>query len=147
MTKTFKELMEIDNEIGLMYKNDPNLEGTKFGYNYKRFAEKNWYPQSKAYNDVLGDIQVENARIDPATQKIMQDPISVRGFEYTKDGLKAVILAERRLRDEWEVKEIDVEPRLCAPENVPELTSKQKELFSGVIINSVTESSEQNKED
>lgn len=135
MVKTFKELIEIDNEVGVMYKNNLELEGTKFGYNYKRFAEKNVYPIRKEYEEKLIDLRIEYAREDEVTKKIVKDPTDQRGFEYTKEGFKTLIAAERKLQNNWEVREIEVEPRICSIENIPDLTDKQKELFEGVIIN------------
>lgn len=141
--------MEIDSSIGLMYQSSPELEHSKFGYNYKRFADKNYYNYRKQYQEELVDLRVEYARVDPITQEIMRDDHikNDRGFSYTKEGMKDVIAAERKLMNKWETKECEIEPRICSPDNVPELSDLQKELFNGVLINVTNEPSEQNKEE
>jgi len=44
MEKTFKELNELDTIIGNLYQTNPELKDGKFGYAYKRFSEKNFFP-------------------------------------------------------------------------------------------------------
>ncbi len=132
--KTFKELQDIDNEVGAMYRVNPDLQNTKFGYAYKRFAEKGFYKFTKDRMYELSDIRIDYALVDEKTKAILTND-TPRGYQYDKDGLKAVIKAERDMYDAWDAKEFDVEEYIMKPENLPEdLTEEQKELFAGVFL-------------
>ncbi len=136
MKKTFKKLRELDEMIGGLYARNVNLKESKFGYAYKRFAEKNYFPVYKQYVELLTDIRIDNALEDPTTKALRYDdrPNS-RGFAYSKEGLKKVIKAENELEKRWDEKEFEVEPFYVAPENLPPtLTEDQKEMMNGLLI-------------
>lgn len=135
ITRTFKELKEIDVMIGRMYKEDTELRDGKFGYGYKRFAEKNFYPKNKEYFQELSDVRIDNALVDEKTKALLIDsnPLS-RGFQYDKEGLKALMKAERVLEDKWDNKVVEIEPYIVKKEDLPKLTEVQKEALKGVLI-------------
>lgn len=135
MTKTWKELNKFSSTVAEMNQKNPKVMDTKFGYNIKRFEEINLAKPYKDYNHELALIRIEHCLVDKITKAILRDPTSQRGYQYDKEGMKAVLNAESDLEKEWEKKEFEVEPYLCKPENVPEeLTETQKEVFAGLII-------------
>lgn len=132
--KTFEELQEVDSLVADLYTKNPALKAGKFAYAYTKFAKKNLYPRFEEYNEALTDAWIDFAMVDEKTKAILTDP-NPRGFKYDKDGLKNVILAERRIRKEWMVKEFEVEPYFCNPENIPaELVDETKEALTGLVI-------------
>lgn len=131
--KTFKELSEIDSVMASIYEKNPEYKDGKFGYAYKRFAEKNWYPVLKEYQNEILDIRIDNALTDEKTKAILTTEKG-RGFEFDKEGLKAVLKAERELEKKWDIKEFEVEPYICKKENLIELTDEQKDLLKGILI-------------
>lgn len=135
MKTTFKKLQEIDSVVAGLYTKNPTLKEGKFGYAYKRFYEKNYEKVLEEYRAELADIRIDNALEDEKTKAILKDLDSRgRGFQYSKESLKAVLKAERGLDEKWNAKEIEVEPFFIKPENLPELTENQVELLKGTII-------------
>lgn len=133
MKKTFKELGEIDQMIAQLYKEIPQLSDTKFGYAYTRFADKNFSPTFKKFMAELQDARIDNALVDEKTQAILTDPENIiRGFKYSKEGLKAVMKAEEKIIDKYNELEIDIEPYTAT--FVPPLTEKQTEMLKGLLI-------------
>lgn len=131
--KTFKELSEIDLMMGELYTKTPTLKDTKFGYGYKRFAEKNYYPKQKEYSEAVLDLRIENALVDEKTKAIIYRD-NGQSFEYSKEGLKNLQTQTRKLENEWDVKEIEIEPYFIKEENLPKLNEYQTELLKGVLI-------------
>ena len=120
-----------------MYLEDDNLKNTKFGYAYKRVAEKNYYPRVKEYNLKLTDIRIDHALVDETT-KAIKTTEKGRGFEYTKEELKAVIRAEDKLLKEWNIKEYEIEPYFCKKECLPTtLSDELKEMLINIVIEKV----------
>jgi hypothetical protein len=134
MKKTFKELVEIDSFIGNLYKENKELELSKFGYCYKRFAEKSYYNVLKEYQQKIQDIRIDCALENNDTKAVITDNDNPRGYKYTKEGLKKVSREENKLSEEWDLKEFDIEPFFCKEENIPLLTEGQREKLLGVII-------------
>ena len=131
--KTFQELIEVDGVVGRMYKTDPTLERSKFGYGYTRFFKKNILPVNTEYTEALNDIYVNWAMENEQTKEILVDRNNPRGFKYTKEGLKKVMELERQLRKEYDEKIIEVEPYISS--YVPEgLADGDRELLEGLII-------------
>lgn len=130
--KTFKQLRDFDVMVSQMYKENPELEKTKFGYAVKRFNEKNYIPHLKDYRTDIENAHIDNALTDSTTQAVLLDKESGRGFSYSKDGLKAVIKDEERIMSEWDKKEFEIETYQC--KELPELTEEQRELFTGILI-------------
>lgn len=133
MTKTFKQLQEVDSMIGDLYKEKPKLKDTKFGYAYKRFSDKNYAPAVREFQDELAICRVENALEDPSTKEVLIDRMNVRGYKYSKAGLKACMEQETKIVDKWDVKEIEVIPFYT--KDIPaELIEDQIELLKGIIF-------------
>lgn len=134
MTEKFKKLQEIDAMIGSMYKDKPDLRHSKFAYAYKKFADKSYYPNLKTYYEEINDACVANALTNKETGAMIINDKNPRGFDFDKEGLKQVIKAERRIKGEWDDKDIEVFPFNCT--DIPsDLSDEQKELFEGLIIN------------
>jgi len=53
IAKTFKQLLDIDQEVAGMYQQNPDLIKQKFGYGYKRFHEKNITPTQKKLDESI----------------------------------------------------------------------------------------------
>ena len=131
--KTYKELNELDSVVAEMYIKNPDLKNGKFGYAYKRFYEKNLKTPFMDYFQALSDIRIDNALVDEKTKALLTTDKG-RGFEYSKEGLKEVIKAEKKLEIEWFKKDIEVEPYIIKEENLPELNEEQIELMTGILI-------------
>lgn len=133
MIKTFKELKELDSIVGSMYSKEPTLKDTKFGYHYKRICEKFYIPVVNEYNNAINDARLDFAMEIESTKEVLMDTQSVRGYKYTKEGLKNIIKKERELQEEWNKKEIEVEPFISS--HVPEnLSEEEKEALTGILI-------------
>ncbi|HLD92209.1 MAG TPA: hypothetical protein VI795_02300 [Patescibacteria group bacterium] len=133
MTKTFKELQEVDQLVASLYAKDKVLSQSKFGYAYKRFSDKFYFPVVGELKQKLQDIRVDNAMEDKNTKEILVEKENVRGFKYTKEGLKNCIKQERELFEEYDKKEIEFEPFISS--YVPEgLTEDETLLLKGVLI-------------
>lgn len=136
MTKTFKELQEADMVVGTLYQKNPELKNSKFGYAWKRFTDKNYVPVVREFNEELAGIRVEHAMEDAVTKEILVDRMNVRGFKYTKEGLKAVMKAEKALEENFNSKELEIIPHVTTaiPEEVEALPEEQKELLTGLVL-------------
>lgn len=132
MTKTFKDLLDFNEVVNELYKKTPEMPNTKFGYALKRFTDKNIVPAFKEYGEKMADIRIENALTDEKTKAVILDA-NPRGFAYSKEGLQAVVKAERELEKSFETKEFTIEPYISseAPES---LTQEQVEIFTGLVI-------------
>lgn len=131
--KTFRDLSLLDQIVGNMYAKNPKLKESKFGYAYQRFFDKNNAPTNKLFKEKLTDIAVENALEDKETKAIIHDKNNIRGFAFSKEGLKKVLKQERELQEEFWLKDIEVEPYISSyvPEN---LTEEEKEALKDILI-------------
>ena len=85
------------------------------------------------YNSELNMIRIDHALSDEKTRAILMAPKGEgREFQYSKEGLKAVMQAEKELVEKWNKKEFEVEPYLA--KEVPELTEEQVEAFTGFVL-------------
>lgn len=133
MKKTFEELLKIDRLVGDLYKRNPALRNTKFGYAYKRFAEKNLDKIVTEYRKEINLAQLNNALEDEKTKEVLIDPQNSRGYKYSKEGLMKVISDEFEIEKKWFEKEVDVEPFFSA--YVPEeLLDEEKEDLKGILF-------------
>ena len=133
MKKTFNEVMEADIMVGGLYKKNPDLRDTKFGYAWKRFYEKNIAPTLKEYRAEIEDAHITHALEDKETGKILTDKENSRGYSYSKDGLKTVIKAEKEISEKYDGKEIEITPFIST--YVPEgLTEEQTEMLTGSVL-------------
>lgn len=134
VTKTFKQLREADTIVAKLYERFKELEHGKFGYAWKRFAEKNYAEYLKEFQRELGDIRVDNALEDKETKAILRDKENHRGYQYSKAGEKKVIEQENALVKKWEEKEIEVEPYYIQEESLPVLDQYERESLEGMLI-------------
>lgn len=132
--KTFKQLRDADFLVGLLYKDNPELEKGKFGYAWKRFINKNYMKHLKEFQNELLDVRIDNALEDEKTKALLTDATNPRGYKYSKEGLKAVIKKENEITDKWEDKEIEVEPYILPIESLPELNEDEREELTGILI-------------
>lgn len=136
--KTFKDLTEFNVVWNKWVRKNPVIENTKIGYAITKFIKKSIQPVFDEYNLALGQIRVQHALTDKTTGALLIDPNpNGRGFQYDRDGLRAVLKAEFELDKEWNPKLFHVEPYICKKENLPVegLTDEQEEVFGGLIIN------------
>jgi hypothetical protein len=137
MVKKFKELEALDMVMGHLYREDDKLQYSKFGYAYKRFADKAYYPIYKEYVNNLAQIRIDNALEDPVTHEILRTPREEggRGYRYSKEGTKAVMQAEEELETSWAEKEFEVEPYFAPVDSIPtDLAEEHIALMKGLII-------------
>tara|TARA_R110002126_G_scaffold17316_5_gene67755 strand:+ start:1535 stop:1942 length:408 start_codon:yes stop_codon:yes gene_type:complete len=135
MKKTVKELLVIDDMVGVMYREDVELKNTKFGYAYGRFFDKNLAGVIKERTQDITEARITNALVAKDTGAIIYSKENPRGFDYSPDGLKKVIKAETEISEAFEAKEIEVEPYICAKENLPKkMTAERKEALTGLVI-------------
>lgn len=136
MTKTFKELQDADMIVGGLYQKNPDLKNSKFGYAWKRFTDKNYVPMVKEFNEDLAGIRVDHALEDANSKEILIDRMNPRGFKYSKEGLKAVMKAEKELEATYNAKEIEITPYVTTaiPEEVEALGDEQKEVLTGLVL-------------
>jgi hypothetical protein len=135
MKKTFKELIEVDKMIGDMYASNPELPSTKFGYAYKRYSEKTYWPMVKDRQEAINEARIDNALTDKVTGAIIYDNKNKRGYAFSPAGLKEVIKAEKRIAEDWNEREMDIKEHFCAKTNIPkELTPELKKALKGLVI-------------
>ncbi len=132
--KTFKELQELDVLVGALYKRNTELQKGKFGYAYKRFVDTNYVKILKEYQHKINDARIDFALEDPITKEILKDKEDSRGFKYSKDGLKKVILKENEITDEFNPKEVEIDPYFISEASLPELSDEEREQLIGVLI-------------
>lgn len=134
MKKTFQELNEVDNIVAKLYKTNPTLKDSKFGYAYKRFYEKNYQPILKKLQEELTDLAVEHALEDKETKALLKDDKG--NYEYSKEGKIKLMKAERELLEETNSKEIEIEPYISPM--TPELTEYEFEILNGLVVDRET---------
>ena len=135
MKKTYQELVEIDQAVGILYKEDPTLKDKKFGYAYQKTAERSYLKLNKQLSEEMEDARIDFASEDEKTKVILRDenPNS-RGYQYSKDNLKLLVKKEREIFNKYLEKEIEFEPYFCNKDSLPELTEYQIELFKGILF-------------
>jgi len=134
MIKTFQELTEVDNIVVKLYRTNPTLKDSKFGYAYKRFYQKNYEPTLKELQEKLTDLAVEHALEDKETKALLKD--AKGNYEYTKDGKIKLMKAERELLEQTNNKEIEIEPHISPM--TPELTEYEFDALNGLVVDRET---------
>lgn len=141
MKKTFEELTYIDQLVAVLYRNNPFIKDSKFGYAYSRFYKKNYKNLFDDFKINLTDIRIKYAMEDKLTGEIILDPSNARGFKYTKESLPSLIKDETTIEREYNLKEIEIEP-FFSPYVPKELSEELKQLLQGLILNETSESTE-----
>ncbi len=132
--KTYKQLQDVDFLVGVLYKENPELEKSKFGYAWKRFVQKNYLKHMKEFQSEIMDVRIDNALEDEKTKALLTDQANPRGYKYSKEGLKAVVKKENAINDKWADKIIEVEPYVIPVESLPTLTEDETEELTGILI-------------
>jgi len=130
MKKTFKQIQEIDNLVGVMYAKQPELKDSKFGYAYNKFFEKNYAPTLKVLKEELTDSTVDHALEDETTKALLKDEKGE--YKYSKEGQKALMKAQREIYEKYNNLEIEVEPYIST--FTPNLTEEEREMLEGTLI-------------
>lgn len=99
---------------------------TKLSYAVARMLKRCQKPLDD-YNGKLEDLRLENALEDEKTKAILRD--EAQQYKFSKQGLKAVIEAQRELLE----KEIEVEPYIATalPDNI---NDDVKVAFEGFVM-------------
>jgi len=140
MKKTFLEIQEADQIVGSLYAKDKTLEKGKFGYAWGRFIKKNYNPISEELNEKIIDNRVEHALVDEKTKELLYEGEGKeKSYKYSKDGMKALLEANRKLIKEFNKKEIEVIPFYISEENLPELLEGEREILTGLVIEEIKE--------
>ena len=133
MTKTFRELIEIDGIVARLYQTDPELKKTKFFYAYQKYYAKSYAPVQEELQTAIQMARINNALEDEKTKEILLDQSNPRGYKFSKDGLRKCIEEEQKIVKEFENREVEIVPYISSL--VPEgLTDEEKELLTGVVI-------------
>ena len=135
--KTFKELREIDNVYGRLLTTE-GFQNTKLAYAFKRFSDKNTVKIFKDFNELMGDLRLDNALVDEKTKAVLYNDDKT-DYQYTKESSKILKKESSRLVEEWDKKEFEVEPFICNELGDEELNQYDQELLEGVIINVIKE--------
>jgi len=118
----FKEAHTLQKHIVNQLHRDPD---SKFSFALKETTDS-FLLAREDYNKDLLNKQLEHALEKDGMVVLSKDPNNIRPFEYSKDGLKACIEAERLLDAEWEVKEIEIDVFTVKafPKNIDDYTRK-----------------------
>lgn len=136
MQKTYEQLIEIDELVGFLYQENPELKKTKFGYAYDVFFKKNVLPTTKEESEDVADMRLKYALADEKTGEILYDRANPANpiFKFNRDGQLAVNQQTRQIKQKYGKKVIKIQPYISAYVP-PGLTEEQKEILSGVLIN------------
>lgn len=132
--RKFEDLEELNGLVGTLWAKDKTIENTKFGYAFKSFMKKNYIPTEKERQEKINDIRINNALENKDTKEILRDTdrTNLRGFKYSKEGLKKCVKEERKVNDEFYATEIEITPVISS--FVPEMEEYLKELLKGLVI-------------
>ena len=130
MKKTIKELLEIDNIIGNIYKRLPEVKETKFKYVYDKFYNLNLKEPLKQLKEDIEELEILHALEDEKTKAILRDTNG--HYQYSKDEEIKLLKAKREAYNDLMKKEIEVKPYISTYK--PSLTDEESEELSGLII-------------
>jgi len=134
MKKLFLEIKEADQVVAQLYAKTPKLRDTKFGYAWKRFMDKNYPLLATEINDRMTDNRIEFALTDPTTKELLYTDSKNNNFKYSKEGMKSLLDANRKLVKEYDAKEVEIIPFIVKKADLPELTEEEKEILTGLVI-------------
>lgn len=155
ITKTFEQVRMFNITANAFIKANPYNQQTKLGYAIKKLANSTEFKKcladyraefSEAGFNAVEAVQIENALTDEKTKAILLTPKgSDRPYMYDKEGLKKVMIAERKWEDvgsveflaAWDKKEFQFEPYLAS--EIPVLSADEVEAFKGFVIPEETE--------
>jgi hypothetical protein len=134
LTRKFKEIEDADSIIALLLEKNEKMEKGKLTYAWKRFVEKNYRSLATELGDKLQDNRVEHAMTDPKTKELLYTNDKNTSYKYTKEGMKALLEAQRKLKKEYEEMDIEIVPFFVKKEDLPELNEEEREILTGLII-------------
>lgn len=151
ITKTFEQIRTFNMGADKFLRAKPTNIQTKLGYAIKKMTNSSQFKKAltdyqvaytEKYYAEVETVQIDNALTDKDTKAILLAPKDAdRPYQYDKEGLKKVMLAERKwnqvtaqaLLAEWDAKSFELEAYF-ASELPAELTSDDIEAFSGFIL-------------
>ena len=131
MKITLKRISEADNLARLVIARNKDGQRSKFFYAWKRFCDKNYSSYVQELQEQLTLVRISNA-LEDANKAIITDKENMRGYKFSKEGLKKCIEEENKLIKEFQEKEVEAEPYFCL--SLPEMSDEEKEVFKGMII-------------
>lgn len=134
MKKTFQQLFTLDQIVGGLLKDNPNLLDTKFGIAYKKHLEKNYSPLIEKRKDGLNDIYLEHALTDTVTGAVLFDKESDFGYKFSKEGFKEMRQDANEYIKKFDCTEQEIEAIPC--KELPEgfNVSPVKEIVDGLFV-------------
>lgn len=132
MKKTLGQIKEADQLVAYLYSKNPTLQNGKLGHAWKRFVEKNYKPLADEMNEKLIDNRVNNALTDKTTGEILYT--ADKNFKFDREGTKAILEFNRKLTAEYDAKEVNIIPFIVKGKDLPELTSEEKEILTGLVL-------------
>lgn len=130
--KTFAELMEIDEIVGVLYTRNPLIRNGRFGYWYTKFYKKNITPITNEIAEKIADNRLDNAMIDKDTNEILYSE-DKKSYRIDKEGQKKVNEFQRAIYKEYNEKEFDIIPQISSEVPV-ELLDEEKKVLKGLVI-------------
>lgn len=134
MKKTFLELNQIDAVVGKLYRKNPELKDSKFGYAYNRFHELNLKPTQKKLQQEADDLFVKHALEDKDTKALLKD--NNGAYQYSKEGQLTLNKEQRDLIEKYESLQIEIQPYIAT--YAPELSDEDFELLEGCLVSRET---------
>jgi hypothetical protein len=130
MKKTFGEMYEFRVHASLYLKTLEEGE-TKLAYAIKK-VDKKLQKHFDEYNEAMADVEIDHAATDENGILVTDEK---GGFRFTPDSIKAKRKAYKKLADEWESKEFEVDTYFAT--EVPEdLNENFRNAFEGFVLES-----------
>lgn len=154
MLTTFDKIIKFNSAADNFFKRKPTNIQTKLGYAINKIVESDiksiiveyQKQRGKLWYEHVGKKEIDLALTDKATGAVLSAPKgSDRAYMYDKNGLKALIEAEKefdevaeKFFEEYKLKEFNVEPHIASvlPDD---LSDMDKEAFAGFVIVSAAE--------
>ena len=114
------------------------IEGkTKFTYAIEKVSKKLAHILDE-YNEEVDDVKIDHANEDPNTKSILYNDKG--GYQYTKQQLKDLKKALKKVEDKWNSKEFDIEGYYVTEDSLPEdLDDTTKQALVGFVIEQTQE--------
>ena len=134
MKITFEDLRKFNQVTANLFARKSVYRESKLGYAIKRFTDINLIKIFNEYNNELEMARIDHCLADPITKAVMlASGGSQRMYQYSKEGLKAVLKAELDLIEKWDKKEFEVKPWICL-EPPKDLTEEEMETMKRLVI-------------
>lgn len=137
VTKTFRDLIILDNFVGSLYDKKITSINSKFGYAYTKFYKLNYKPHFDKFKEEMEDLSIKFALEDKETKAILSNPNKdeQRRYLYNKEDLIKLIKEERKLKENYEEMEIKITPYFISKEFIPkDLLPEELEMLKGCLL-------------